>query len=66
MLPAVMDRHEDKLEVVLECLALDNPRSHRDYIDNMMTWELEALIKYRDSRKRQLDALPKSPFKPRP
>ncbi len=57
---------DEKLEVVLECLALDNPRSARDYIDNLMTWSLDELIAYRDHRKEQAESLPKSPFRPHP
>jgi hypothetical protein len=57
---------DDKLEVVLECLALDNPRSPREYIDNLMTWSLEELVEYRERRKRQINALPKSPFRTHP
>lgn len=61
-----MGSEGEKLEVVLECMALDNPRSPRDYIENMMTWDLDDLIKYRDMRKSLLEALPKSPFRPHP
>ncbi len=57
---------DDKLDVVLDCLALDNPRSAREYIDNLMTWSLEELVEYRERRKRQAESLPKIPFRPHP
>jgi hypothetical protein len=61
-----MDVDGKKLEVVLECLVLDNPRSARDYTDNLLTWSLEELIEYRDRRKSQIEGIPKSPFRPHP
>jgi hypothetical protein len=61
-----MERDENKLEVVLECMALDDPRSPRDYIESLMTWSLKDLVEYLDRRKRQVGSMPKSPFRPHP
>ncbi len=61
-----MGSPKDKLEVVLECMALDNPRSARDYVDNLMTWSIEELVEYRARRKKQVEELPKSTFRPHP
>jgi hypothetical protein len=47
-------------------MALDAPRSPRDYIESLMTLSLEELVEYLDRRKRQMESMPKSPFRPHP
>ncbi len=57
---------EQKLALVLECLDMDNPRSARDYIDNLLTWSPEDLTAYRKRRKREQAAMAGSSFRPHP
>jgi hypothetical protein len=55
-----------KLEIVLECMEIDDPRSPPEYIKNMLTWNMEELMQYRDRRSMERKILPPTIFRPHP
>ena len=63
-------RHEGdedtKRAIVRECALIDDPRSPKDYIDNLMTWDFADLKEYLERRRRERTGLGSDKFRPHP
>jgi hypothetical protein len=57
---------DKKLAIVLECMEIDNPRSPKDYIANLLSWDMADLAVYRERRKHQQMSLVTTGFQPHP
>ncbi|MCD1293707.1 hypothetical protein CUJ83_01690 [Methanocella sp. CWC-04] len=60
------DPDDRKLKIVLECMEIDNPRIIKDYIANLMTWEIAELQAYLEKRKLDMKSHGDSRFRPHP
>jgi hypothetical protein len=60
------DAGEEKLAIVLECMDIDNPRSPREYMASLMTWDEQELIEYLKRRKREQADCETTRFRPHP
>ncbi len=57
---------DKKLAVVRECLLIDNPRSPKEYLASLMTWDIAELEAYLDRRRREQASLGPPKFRPHP
>ena len=58
--------NEEKRAIVQECALIDNPRSPKDYAENLMTWDLTDLKEYLERRRREQAGLAADKFRPHP
>jgi hypothetical protein len=54
------------MAIVRECLVLDNPRSPKEYISNLMTWDMAELEAYLERRRLEQASLGPTQFRPHP
>ncbi len=60
------DDNRKKMAIALECLAIDNPRSPKEYIANLMTWDVAELEAYLGRRRSEQASMSSSRFRPHP